>query len=156
MLVSDDPPSTMWSSSSMSISRAHWSIRRVTRMSSGLGVGSPDGWLWTMTIAGRRISATLMLELTVPIDPSGLALCVSVGMSTLATASDGTRYDSQKRLAKMRRAAARSENVHDKNKRSARRGRWFANCTRRITNLRFDADNKAAAAIAAGGVIAVE
>ena len=150
----------------MSISRAHWSMRRVTGMYSGLGVGSPDGWLWTMTIAGalatiagRRISATLMLELTVLIDPSRLALCVSVGMSTLATVSDGTRYDSQKRLAKMRRAAARSENVHAKNKRSARRGRWRAAVRKlhaRITNLRSDADNKATAAIAAGGVIAVE
>ena len=49
----------------MSSSSALSRMRRVTEMSSRLGVGSPDGWLWTMMklgqfsrMAGRSTSAT--------------------------------------------------------------------------------------------------
>ena len=64
MLTKPRAPMTKWSWREMSMVAALWRRRRVTRMSSELGVGSPEGWLWTTMklgqfslMAGRRISA---------------------------------------------------------------------------------------------------
>ena len=73
-LTTLSPPMTIWSSRSMSSSFAALTSLLVMVTSSGLGVGSPEGWLWAMMIwatasmtAGLNTSAVRTWhELTLP------------------------------------------------------------------------------------------
>ena len=120
-----------------------------------------DGGRWFACVAVKTT------DKPAPFDPSRPTLGVDVGISTLATVSDGTRYENprplarlERRLARMQKAVSRSENVYGVNKRSNRRDRKrlaVGNLHARIKNLREDAHHKATTAIAvAGGVIGVE
>ncbi len=44
-LCQQPSPKTMWSTTAMPMRSPAWTSRRVSAMSSALGVGSPDGWL---------------------------------------------------------------------------------------------------------------
>lgn len=120
-----------------------------------------DGGRWFACVAVRTNDEPM------PFDPSKPTLGVDVGIPTLATVSDGSRYANAKpltrrerKMARMQKAVSRSENVHGRNRRSARRDRKREAVRKlhaRIKNLRDDAHHKATTAIAvAGGVIGVE
>ena len=96
-----------------------------------------------------------------PFDTSSPTLGADVGISTLATVSDGTCYENlkplaqlERKLARMQGAGVRSEDRHGKNKRSNRRDRKrlsVRNLHTRIKNLHEDAHHKATTTIAAAG-----
>ena len=97
----------------------------------------------------------------------GPTIGVDVGVSTMATCSDGAMVENPKalatalqRLRRLDKAIARSRNVHGKSNHSNRRERLYARRRRvhaRVINLRSDNHHKATTAIAkSAGRVVVE
>lgn len=91
---------------------------------------------------------------------------IDVGIETLATLSDGTRFENpkalashQRRLRNLDRAIARSRNTHGKNRRSNRRRRLYRRreeLHRKIRDIRRDHIHRATSAIAKCGYTEVK
>ena len=132
--------------------RFEGSIREVTIVQ--------DAGRWFACVTVRTADLPLPLTQTFRVG-------VDVGVKTLATCSDGRRFDNpralkrnERKLRRVDKSIARSRNVHGKNRLSRRRTRKYRQRERlhvRISNLRTDAQHKATTAIAVtGGVVVIE
>ena len=132
--------------------RFEGSIREVTIVQ--------DAGRWFACVTVKTSDLPLPLTQTVRVG-------VDVGVNTLATCSDGRRFDNphalkrnERRLRRVDKSIARSRNVHGKNRLSRRRTRMYRQRERlhaRISNLRTDVQHKATTAIAVtGGVVVIE